>query len=207
MVLRAVTLAACASLSAAATPSIPHCTDFIAPISASARNLVDIPDPTKGLSPSSNATRLISGTFHISFRFCEPTAQNASGADVLQILVHGAMYGKNYWLWPQEPETYSYGRAANARGYPVLAYDRLGASPWLVPRVNEELRCSRQRTERETGRADSCANLAGDRHCRRDCPQRARWDAPQVGQSLPQGRATRPFTGKRDNKWCRRGGP
>lgn len=126
MILRLVTLTASALLRAASARSSHHCTDFIAPIPASAQNLVDIPDPTKGLSPSKNETRLVTGTFNISFRFCEPTAQNASAADVLQILVHGAMYGKNYWLWPQEPETYNYGRAANARGYPVLAYDRLG---------------------------------------------------------------------------------
>ncbi|EJD50748.1 hypothetical protein AURDEDRAFT_111937 [Auricularia subglabra TFB-10046 SS5] len=116
------------TLLVAAVPApSPHCIDFFAPVSASAQNLVDIPDPTKGLAPGSNETALVSGTFDISFRFCEPTAQNERAADVLQILVHGAMYGKNYWLWPQQPEKYNYGRAANARGYPILAHDRLGA--------------------------------------------------------------------------------
>ncbi|EJD50747.1 cytochrome P450 [Auricularia subglabra TFB-10046 SS5] len=119
-------LAVSALLAAASPTSNPHCTDFFAPISASAQNLVDIPDPTKGLVPRSNATTLVAGTFDISFRFCGPTVDNAAAAEVLQILVHGAWYRKNYWLWPQQPEKYNYGLLANARGYPVLAYDRLG---------------------------------------------------------------------------------
>ncbi|KZV90929.1 hypothetical protein EXIGLDRAFT_770387 [Exidia glandulosa HHB12029] len=110
------------------TPASPtaHCIDFIVPISASALNLVDIGDPTKGELPSSNATTLVSGAFDISFRYCAPIVTNSGTSDILQILVHGAMYDKQYMLWPQQPAKYNYGLAANTRGYPVLAYDRLG---------------------------------------------------------------------------------
>lgn len=44
------------------------------------------------------------------------------GAAVLQVLVPGATYTKEYWSWPER----SYIDAANAAGYATLAVDRLG---------------------------------------------------------------------------------
>lgn len=48
------------------------------------------------------------------------------GAETVQILVHGWTYARYYWDLPYQPDTYSYVRAANRRGYATLAIDRLG---------------------------------------------------------------------------------
>lgn len=48
------------------------------------------------------------------------------GATTVQILVHGWSYARYYWDLPYEPDTYSYVRAANKRGYATLDIDRLG---------------------------------------------------------------------------------
>jgi pimeloyl-ACP methyl ester carboxylesterase len=48
------------------------------------------------------------------------------GATTVQILVHGWSYARYYWDLPYEPDTYSYVRAANKRGYATLSIDRLG---------------------------------------------------------------------------------
>ncbi|AIJ25562.1 hypothetical protein AMETH_5470 [Amycolatopsis methanolica 239] len=44
----------------------------------------------------------------------------------MQILVHGWSYARYYWDMPEQPDTYSYVRAANRRGYATLNIDRLG---------------------------------------------------------------------------------
>jgi pimeloyl-ACP methyl ester carboxylesterase len=44
----------------------------------------------------------------------------------IQIALHGATYGRIYWDWPYQPETYSYVRRATAAGYAVLNLDRIG---------------------------------------------------------------------------------
>ncbi|HTV23081.1 MAG TPA: alpha/beta hydrolase [Polyangiaceae bacterium] len=49
-----------------------------------------------------------------------------SGATTVQLLLHGFTYGQYYWDIPFEPETYSFVRAANARGFATLNIDRLG---------------------------------------------------------------------------------
>ncbi|WP_160148698.1 alpha/beta hydrolase [Amycolatopsis alkalitolerans] len=48
------------------------------------------------------------------------------GAKTVQILVHGWTYARYYWDLPYQPDTYSYVRAANKRGYATLNIDRLG---------------------------------------------------------------------------------
>ena len=50
----------------------------------------------------------------------------AAPGRTVQVLVSGATYGHLYWDWPQEPDTYSYVRAANRAGYATFNYDRLG---------------------------------------------------------------------------------
>jgi alpha-beta hydrolase superfamily lysophospholipase len=50
----------------------------------------------------------------------------AAPGRTVQVLVSGATYGHLYWDWPQQPETYSYVRAANDAGYATFNYDRLG---------------------------------------------------------------------------------
>ncbi|HEV7976004.1 alpha/beta hydrolase [Amycolatopsis sp.] len=48
------------------------------------------------------------------------------GATTVQILIHGWSYARYYWDMPYQPDTYSYVRAANRRGYATLNIDRLG---------------------------------------------------------------------------------
>jgi pimeloyl-ACP methyl ester carboxylesterase len=48
------------------------------------------------------------------------------GATTVQILIHGWSYARYYWDLPYQPDTYSYVRAANRRGYATLDIDRLG---------------------------------------------------------------------------------
>ena len=56
-------------------------------------------------------------------QLCQP-AHGGPRANTVQLLIHGATYGKSYWDWPQQ--RYSYVRAALAAGYSTLAVDRLG---------------------------------------------------------------------------------
>ncbi len=44
----------------------------------------------------------------------------------VQVLIHGGAYNHTYWDTPFKPDTYSYVRAATARGYATLNFDRLG---------------------------------------------------------------------------------
>lgn len=48
------------------------------------------------------------------------------GATTVELLLHGTTYGQYYWDLPLEPETYSFVRAANERGFATLNVDRLG---------------------------------------------------------------------------------
>jgi pimeloyl-ACP methyl ester carboxylesterase len=44
----------------------------------------------------------------------------------VQLLQAGLSYDHNYWDWPQQPQKYSYVRAANESGYATFNIDRLG---------------------------------------------------------------------------------
>jgi pimeloyl-ACP methyl ester carboxylesterase len=54
-------------------------------------------------------------------RLCVP-----AGAATVQVLLHGGTYNSSYWDFPYQPDTYSYVRAANARGYATFNVDRVG---------------------------------------------------------------------------------
>jgi pimeloyl-ACP methyl ester carboxylesterase len=47
-------------------------------------------------------------------------------ATTVQLLVHGATYGRTYWDFPHQPEKYSYVRAMNEFGLATLNVDLLG---------------------------------------------------------------------------------
>ena len=49
-----------------------------------------------------------------------------SGDSTLQVLVSGAGYGRVYWDFPYQPDTYSYARAALRAGDAIFNFDRLG---------------------------------------------------------------------------------
>ncbi len=51
----------------------------------------------------------------------------ASSNNTVQVLVHGATYGRNYWDFPFQPEIYSYVRFLNAIGMSSFNFDRLGS--------------------------------------------------------------------------------
>lgn len=47
-------------------------------------------------------------------------------ATTVQLLVHGATYGRSYWDFPYQPETYSYVDAMNVSGLATFSVDLLG---------------------------------------------------------------------------------
>src|SRR5437870_5297088 len=55
------------------------------------------------------------------------------GATTVELLLHGFTYGQYYWDLPFEPETYSFVRVANARGFATLSVDRLGTTGSFQP--------------------------------------------------------------------------
>ncbi|GAB3456477.1 alpha/beta hydrolase [Actinophytocola sediminis] len=59
----------------------------------------------------------------VSATLCRPTWQTPT---TVQLLVHGGTYTRAFWDWPQQPDTYSYMRAAVRAGYATLAVDRIG---------------------------------------------------------------------------------
>ncbi|KAL9616993.1 MAG: hypothetical protein Q9160_008183 [Pyrenula sp. 1 TL-2023] len=67
----------------------------------------------------------ISGTYNIHAKLCVPNSPDKK--DVLQIATHGGHYDHRYWDSDYKPGETSYVEAAMKAGYPILAYDRLGA--------------------------------------------------------------------------------
>jgi pimeloyl-ACP methyl ester carboxylesterase len=57
---------------------------------------------------------------------CYPTNAVASLAGAVQVLVSGTAYGRSYWDFPYQPDTYSYVRAATRAGYTTFNFDRIG---------------------------------------------------------------------------------
>lgn len=52
--------------------------------------------------------------------------QGSLQGKVVQVLIPGFSYDRNYWDIPYQPQTYSYVRAANNAGYATLNIDRVG---------------------------------------------------------------------------------
>lgn len=65
------------------------------------------------------ASGLVQGS--IAGTLCVP-----AGATTVELLLHGFSYGQYYWDLPFQPETYSFVRDANERGFATLNIDRLG---------------------------------------------------------------------------------
>lgn len=72
-----------------------------------------------------NKEILVSNTYQMSSRLCEPTRDNAH-SDTLQLLIHGASFNKNMWESQYEPETYNWVQRMNREGYYTLAVDLIG---------------------------------------------------------------------------------
>ena len=94
---------------AAFTPTVP----------ASQASCTEV-DRTVALLPDLPQTATVAGTL------CLPT-QWAPGPHAVDVLVHGAMYNRQYWDWPVHPETYSYVRKTVQAGRAAFYYDGLGA--------------------------------------------------------------------------------
>ncbi|KAH7097415.1 hypothetical protein BKA62DRAFT_623977 [Auriculariales sp. MPI-PUGE-AT-0066] len=128
-----------------AVPAVPvehhsssKCTEFYAPVTATATNVANITLD----SPGSGSLQVGPAAFNIFFHFCTPS-EPTERSKTVQILAHGeftcrkgvtwltnatgATYTQEYWNVQYKPEVYSYERAALAQGYSILSYDALGS--------------------------------------------------------------------------------
>jgi pimeloyl-ACP methyl ester carboxylesterase len=64
---------------------------------------------------------------------CTPTTIVDSLAGAVQVLVGGTSYGKSYWDFPYQPDTYSYVRAAARAGFTTFNFDRIGVGQSTHP--------------------------------------------------------------------------
>ncbi|KAK3349192.1 Alpha/Beta hydrolase protein [Lasiosphaeria hispida] len=130
----------CLLLSGAASVAGQDCSTVAFDIPATSQNAVftSPPNPNnetdviqfmlaafRGTPPPTSGTTAVSGTFTIMGTYCVPSNQTAS-KNVLQVLVHGITYGKDYWAGLGFADEFNWHLAANARGYATLAIDRLG---------------------------------------------------------------------------------
>ena len=135
-----------ALIAPAQTTNPSNCQDITIPVSASANNLIvpPLPDLTQPGAPNAllataanvsaqNNTQSESGTFDISARYC-PAPSPCPGAkgQVIEILVHGGTYTKEYWAGGGfnnasfDSDPYSWIKYASARNYATLSIDELG---------------------------------------------------------------------------------
>lgn len=112
------TAAVVSASSATLEPTIPRCTDFISPVTASApvKFIDQTTLPTNFGNPTVSVnfvlkeastglaallalpgTHVVTRTYQMSARYCEPVTYNAFRADTIQYLEHGATTDKNYW--------------------------------------------------------------------------------------------------------------
>ncbi|KIW12710.1 hypothetical protein PV08_09988 [Exophiala spinifera] len=146
----AAALLGCAARAVTAAPgsrglAIPSCHDLMLPLSISANNtnIVGVDQTFNNQSYATGTILQLTGTakawgsqhisgffinnktYNIHAKYCEP----ANGANVdspLIVAVHGPGVNLKYWDFDLSPE-YSLIKQAVAKGYPILAYDRLGA--------------------------------------------------------------------------------
>ncbi|KAF8851755.1 hypothetical protein BDZ45DRAFT_750342 [Acephala macrosclerotiorum] len=111
--------------------ALPTCANIVIPVSVTANNYV---------LPATNplAFNNVSGTYNIAARYCAPANDLHSRREVLQVLVHGVTYTRNYWSGDGDPSishgpgapyngnTYNWIGFASDQGYPTLSIDRLG---------------------------------------------------------------------------------
>ena len=119
------------------------CQDIVISVDASANNLVvpSLPDLTKPGAPNAflataadiaaqNNTQLEGGTFNISARYCPAPSPCGEQGEVIEILVHGGSYTKEYWAGGGfsgfDGDQYSWIKYANGRNYATLSIDELG---------------------------------------------------------------------------------
>ncbi|KAI9761478.1 MAG: cis-prenyltransferase [Chaenotheca gracillima] len=108
----------------ASTIAVPPLTNLSAP-GAITKLLATVPDVVAG-----GKTQEQSAESYISARYCEPTAQKDAHPDVIQLLVHGGTYQKDYWAGGGyhdfDGDRYSWIAYAASQGYASLSIDQLG---------------------------------------------------------------------------------
>ena len=128
------------------TETVPHgcperCQEITISVFASAQNVVapalgnlSEPGAVNALLAKAgtvNQTETESGTFNISARYC-PIREAATGetSDVIELLIHGGSYTKDYWAGGNFPgfdgAEYSWIKYAERRNYATLSLDELG---------------------------------------------------------------------------------
>ncbi|KAL6875982.1 alpha/beta-hydrolase [Trichoderma longibrachiatum] len=86
----------------------------------------------------SNGSIAVGGDYQISGRFCIPSTPR-NGENILMIASHGVSFSKGVWDPAYRPDEFSFVDAALAKGYAVLAYDRLGAGQSSLPDAYDDL--------------------------------------------------------------------
>jgi pimeloyl-ACP methyl ester carboxylesterase len=114
----AVLLTAAGTLGAISPSPANAATGFVPTVPTSTATCTDVA-LTVALLPDLPKTATIAGTL------CLP-AQWDAGPATVDVLVHGAMYNRQYWDWPVHPELYSYARRTVQAGRAAFFYDGLG---------------------------------------------------------------------------------
>ncbi|KAG4441306.1 hypothetical protein IFR05_003234 [Cadophora sp. M221] len=73
-----------------------------------------------------NKTVVENATYEIAASFCSPKKTNGKETTVI-LATHGIGQGRSHWNSPYKPEEYNFVQFANAQGYSVFFYDRLGS--------------------------------------------------------------------------------
>ncbi|KAL5377772.1 hypothetical protein DPSP01_009552 [Paraphaeosphaeria sporulosa] len=130
------------SLSKPVSSPEPICRDIKLTVTASADN-IDLPPFPNDTSPtafgryaqsfnvSNLDTKRVGGTFNIAATYCEPSRKIKGREHIIQFLLHGLGYTKEYWNGLNFPNVtypgqYSWTHHANSQGYATLAIDNLG---------------------------------------------------------------------------------
>lgn len=133
------------AVSHAANPS--QCQDIVLTVSATANNIAVPSLPSNATTPETvnefletaasnqalNRSQSQSGTYNISARYCPAVSACGKQKDVIELLVHGGSYTKDYWLGGGFTNTsfngdpYSWIKYASERGYATLSIDELGS--------------------------------------------------------------------------------
>lgn len=140
----AIATALLLSPASAANPS--QCQDIVLTVSATADNVVVPPLPSNATTPAAvndflgtatanqalNQSQTESGTFNISARYCPALSPCGGQKEVIELLVHGGSYTKDYWSGGGfnnasfNGDPYSWIKYASERNYATLSIDELG---------------------------------------------------------------------------------
>lgn len=103
------------------------------PASAAAAGELHAPDTSQAAAPDCRSVQIPvalapeeSQNAQLDGQVCYPANSASSMPGTIQVLVSGATYGRSYWDFPYQRDTYSYVRAAAAAGFTTFNFDRIG---------------------------------------------------------------------------------